>query len=52
MNEGLRTPEMQATIARLGAVSTLGSVAEFTAFIAAQNQKWQTVAKTANIKLD
>lgn len=52
MNEGLKTPDIQATIARLGAVPTLGSAAEFTAFIAAQNQKWQAVAKSANIKLN
>jgi tripartite-type tricarboxylate transporter receptor subunit TctC len=52
MNEGLQTPEMKETIAKLGAVSPVGSPAEFAAFIAAQYQKWQDVAKTANIKID
>jgi tripartite-type tricarboxylate transporter receptor subunit TctC len=52
MNEGLRTPEMQATITRLGAVSQPGSPAEFAAFIAAQSRKWSGLAKAANIKVD
>ena len=52
MNEGLATAEVKATIARLGAVSPLGSPAEFARFIAAQNTKWQAVAKAANIKID
>jgi tripartite-type tricarboxylate transporter receptor subunit TctC len=52
MNEGLRTPEMQATITRLGAVPQAASSAEFSAFIAAQNRKWSEVAKSANIKVD
>jgi tripartite-type tricarboxylate transporter receptor subunit TctC len=50
--EGLKTSEMQDTIKRLGAVSQPGSAAEFSAFIAAQNEKWRAVAKAANIKVD
>ena len=52
MNEGLQSEEVQATIKRLGAVSTPGTPAEFEAFIAAQFGKWQAVAKDANIKVD
>ena len=52
MNEGLKTPEMQATIGRLGAVSVPGSPADFAAFIAAEHNKWKDVAQSANIKLD
>jgi tripartite-type tricarboxylate transporter receptor subunit TctC len=52
MNEGLQSKEIQATINRLGAVSTPGTPAEFSAFIAAQYDKWRTVAKDANIKVD
>jgi tripartite-type tricarboxylate transporter receptor subunit TctC len=52
MNEGLKSDEIQATIKRLGAVSTPGTPAEFSAFIAAQYGKWQAVAKDANIKVD
>jgi tripartite-type tricarboxylate transporter receptor subunit TctC len=40
MNEGLQSEEIQATIKRLGAVSTPGTPAEFSAFIAAQYGKW------------
>jgi tripartite-type tricarboxylate transporter receptor subunit TctC len=52
MNEGMSTPEMRATIARMGAVSPLGSPEDFARFIAAQNRKWQAVAKAANIRVD
>jgi tripartite-type tricarboxylate transporter receptor subunit TctC len=52
MNEGMSTPEMRETVARMGAVSPLGSPQEFTSFIVAQNQKWRAVANAANIKLD
>ena len=52
MNEGLSTPEMKATIARLGAVSPLGSPADFAGFIATQHNKWKDVARSANIKVE
>jgi len=52
MNEGLRTPEMQDTITKLGAVTNPGTPEEFGAFIAAQLKKWTEVGKAANIKID
>jgi tripartite-type tricarboxylate transporter receptor subunit TctC len=52
INDGLRTPEMQATIRTLGAVSEPGSPSEFGAFIAAEERKWSAVAKAANVHLD
>ena len=52
MNEGLNTPDVKALIAKLGAVSPLGSPADFAKFIADQNEKWQAVAKSANIKVN
>jgi tripartite-type tricarboxylate transporter receptor subunit TctC len=52
INEGLRAPEMQATIAKLGAVVEPVSPADFAAFIAAQERKWRSVAKAANIRID
>ncbi len=52
MNEGMNTPDVKAIIARLGAVAPLGSPADFSAFIAEQNAKWQAVAKAANIKVN
>jgi tripartite-type tricarboxylate transporter receptor subunit TctC len=52
INEGLRTPEMQASIRNLGAISNPVSPAEFAAFIAAEGRKWSTVAKAANVHVD
>jgi tripartite-type tricarboxylate transporter receptor subunit TctC len=52
INEGLRTPEMQASIHNLGAVSDPVSPAEFGAFIAAEGRKWSAVAKAANVHVD
>jgi tripartite-type tricarboxylate transporter receptor subunit TctC len=52
INEGLRTPELQASIRNLGAVSNPVSPAEFGAFIAAEGRKWSTVAKAANVHID
>jgi tripartite-type tricarboxylate transporter receptor subunit TctC len=52
INEGLKTPEMQDAIAKLGAVSGTGTPEEFGAFIAKEFQKWQAVAKAANVKID
>ena len=52
INEGMSTPEMKALVAKLGAVSPLGSPADFAKFIADQNVKWQAVAKAANIKVN
>jgi tripartite-type tricarboxylate transporter receptor subunit TctC len=52
INEGVQAPDMQETITRLGAVTNPGTPEEFGAFIAAELKKWQTVAQTANVKLD
>jgi tripartite-type tricarboxylate transporter receptor subunit TctC len=52
INDGLRSPELQDTIGRLGAVSKTGTPEEFAQFIAAQNQKWSAVAQVANVRID
>jgi tripartite-type tricarboxylate transporter receptor subunit TctC len=52
INEGLRTPEMQASIRNLGAVPTPVSPTEFGAFIAAEEHKWSAVARAANVHID
>jgi tripartite-type tricarboxylate transporter receptor subunit TctC len=52
INDGLRSAELQDTIGKLGAVSKPGTPEEFAQFIAAQNQKWATVAKVAKIRID
>jgi len=52
INDGLRAAELQDTIGKLGAVSKPGTPEEFAQFIAAQNQKWATVAKVAKVRID
>src|SRR5207253_4660786 len=52
VNEGLRTAEMQESIAKLGAVTDIGSPAEFGAFIAREFEKWSAVGKAAHVKTD
>jgi tripartite-type tricarboxylate transporter receptor subunit TctC len=52
MNEGLKTPEMQETITKLGAVTDAGTPEQFGAFIATNFEKWKAVGKAANIKID
>jgi tripartite-type tricarboxylate transporter receptor subunit TctC len=52
INAGLKAPDMQASIERLGAVAKPGTPEEFAAFIAAEWQKWSAVGKAANIKVD
>lgn len=52
LNEGLQTPQMKETIARLGVVFSPETPEEFSRFIMAQFLKWQAVAKAANIRID
>jgi tripartite-type tricarboxylate transporter receptor subunit TctC len=52
INEGLAAPEIQETLAKLGAVAVPGSASDFAVFIRAQERKWSAVAKAANIRID
>jgi tripartite-type tricarboxylate transporter receptor subunit TctC len=52
INQGLKSPEMQASLAKLGAQPGPGSAQAFAEFIAAERQKWMTVATVAGIKTD
>jgi tripartite-type tricarboxylate transporter receptor subunit TctC len=52
MNEGLKMPEMQDTITKLGAVTDAGTPEQFGTFIAANFEKWKAVGRAANIKID
>ena len=45
LNEGLKTPEAQALIQRIGVVSHPGTSQEFAAFIASKRQLWGAAAK-------
>ena len=52
INEGLKTPQMQDTITKLGAVTEASTPEQFGAFIATNFEKWKAVGKAANIKID
>ena len=52
INASLTAPEVMAAFAKLGAEVRPDSPQAFAAFLAAETQKWATVAKAANIKID
>ena len=52
INEGLKTPEMQATLARLSAIPKIGTPQDFTAFLAAEVPKWAALVKLAGAKVE
>jgi tripartite-type tricarboxylate transporter receptor subunit TctC len=52
INESLTSPEVTAAFVRLGAEVRPGSPQAFGAFLAAETQKWSTVARTASIKVE
>lgn len=52
INEAMQSPDVQVTLAKLGAEAMLGSPGEFALFIAAETQKWSAVIKAAGIKID
>ena len=52
INEGLKSPDMQASLAKIGMESTIGAPQDLAALIAAETQKWTALVKAANIKLD
>jgi len=51
INTGLADPKIAHTIADWGETVFAGSSADFTRFIAAENEKWGKVIRAANIKL-
>jgi tripartite-type tricarboxylate transporter receptor subunit TctC len=52
INDGLRTPGMQASLRTLGAVAAPATPEEFGAFIAAEARKWSAAARAANVHVD
>jgi tripartite-type tricarboxylate transporter receptor subunit TctC len=51
INDGLNTPAMRDSLARVGAVPAPGSPADFAAFIASEQTKWSAIAQTAGIPM-
>jgi tripartite-type tricarboxylate transporter receptor subunit TctC len=52
INDGLKTPEMQASLARLGMVPKGSSPQELGMFIAAEIQKWTEVVRAAKLRTE
>jgi tripartite-type tricarboxylate transporter receptor subunit TctC len=52
INEGVKSPELQASLAKLGTKPTIGTPQDFAAFIAAEARRWADVVNQSGIKLD
>lgn len=52
INAALRSPELKASFAKLGAEAKIGSPQDLTALIADESQKWRAVVKSAGIRID
>jgi tripartite-type tricarboxylate transporter receptor subunit TctC len=52
INDGLRSREVQNSVARFGAEAKPDSPENFRRFIEAELKRWAEVAKTAKIELD
>ncbi len=52
LQAGLASAEVRATMDKLGVVPRPGTPEDFGAFLAREAEKWQTVAKRANIRID
>jgi len=49
---GMRTSQFRERLAALGANVAAGTRAEFTAFVAAENEKWGRIVKQAGVKVE
>jgi tripartite-type tricarboxylate transporter receptor subunit TctC len=52
LDDALKTPEVQETISKLGAVPQTGSPEDFAATIATHLEKWRALAKAAKLRID
>jgi tripartite-type tricarboxylate transporter receptor subunit TctC len=52
INESLKTPEMTATMTKLGFQAKIGSPQDFAAFIAEEFPRWAKIAKSSGVKGD
>ncbi len=51
INEGLRTPAVQASLARLSSIAKIGSPQDFAQFLAVEVPKWAGLVKLAGAKV-
>ena len=52
VNQALAIPEVRAALQKLGSIPKTGTPQEFTAFIAAEAERWGKVVRDANIKVE
>jgi tripartite-type tricarboxylate transporter receptor subunit TctC len=52
INEILKSPELEANLAKINAKPKIGSPEDFAAFMAAETQKWTKVISSAGIRAD
>jgi tripartite-type tricarboxylate transporter receptor subunit TctC len=52
INDSLKSPDMQATLAKFGSEANITSPQDFAAFIAGETKKWGDVAKAARVQID
>jgi tripartite-type tricarboxylate transporter receptor subunit TctC len=52
INETLKTPEVQATLAKLSVEPRIGSPGDFSAFLVGERAKWTPLIKSANVKAE
>jgi tripartite-type tricarboxylate transporter receptor subunit TctC len=51
-NAALGSPEMKSAMTRLGIAPSIGSVQDFTAFIADETPKWADIVKVAGVQIE
>ena len=51
-NAALRSPEMKASMERLGIETMIGSPQEFAAFLAEEHPKWARIVEASGVKID
>src|SRR5262245_56363276 len=52
INDGLKSPDMSASLQRLGADAKGGSPQDFAAFIGEETRKWGAIVRSSGVKLD
>src|SRR5580704_17122970 len=52
INEGLKTPKLQARLKQLAAETRIGTPQDFAAFIKAEDPKWTAMAKMSGLKAE
>jgi tripartite-type tricarboxylate transporter receptor subunit TctC len=52
MNEGLASPDVQATLAKFSAIAKIGMPDDFRKFLADQTERWGAIVKLAGARLD